>query len=101
MFSKKLRCSLKALEVTMQYPKVQEYEGDFDKPVPNSDIEKVKLYNLNDCGATLKLLELRKSDIDLRLAIEDEYGISALSKDGVNLGMDILKSRYLKTTNKT
>ncbi len=101
MFSKKLRCSLKALEVTMQFPKVQEYEGDFDKPVKVDQIDDAISYNHNDCEATLQLLELKKSDIDLRLAVEDEYGIKALSKDGVNLGMDILKSRYLKATGKS
>lgn len=101
MFSKKLRCSLKALEVTMQYSKVQEYDGDFEKPVPVSDIDKVISYNLNDCGATLQLLNLKKSDIELRISVEDEYKIKALSKDGVNLGMDILKARYLKATGKT
>ncbi len=101
MFSKKLRCSLKALEVTMQYPKVQEYDGDFDKPVPNSEIEKVKLYNINDCGATLQLLELKKSDIDLRLAIEDEYGINVLSYDGVKIGTEVLKKKYLEFSGKT
>ena len=101
MFSKKLRCSLKALEVTMQFPKVQEYEGDFDRPVKVDQINEVISYNLNDCEVALQLLELKKSDIDLRLAVEDEYGIKALSKDGVNLGMDILKSRYLKATGKS
>lgn len=101
MFSKKLRCSLKALEVTMQYSKVQEYEGDFDKPVPNTDIEKVKSYNLNDCWATLQLLNLKKDDINLRLAIEDEYGINALSSDGVKIGTEVLKKKYLEFSNKT
>lgn len=101
MFSKKLRCSLKALEVTMQYSKVQEYDGDFEKPVPISDIDKVISYNLNDCGATLQLLNLKKSDIELRISVEDEYKIKALSKDGVGIGNEILKKKYLEFSNKT
>lgn len=101
MFSKKLRCSLKALEVTMQYSKVQEYDGDFEKPVPVSDIDKVISYNLNDCGATLQLLNLKKSDIELRISVEDEYKIKALSKDGVGIGNEILKKKYLEFSNKT
>jgi hypothetical protein len=32
------------------------------------------------------------------LAIEDEYKIKALNKDGVNLGMEIIKCRYLEET---
>lgn len=101
MFSQKLRCGLKELQVTMQYPKVQEYEGDFNSQVPLNQIDNVISYNINDILSTAKLLELKKSDIELRLSVEDEYKISALSKDGVNLGMEILKARYLTATGKT
>lgn len=101
MFSQKLRCGLKELQVTMQYPTVQEYSGDFNRQVPENEIDEVIKYNINDVMSTVTLLELKKSDIELRLAVEDEYGINALSKDGVNLGMEILKVRYLKETGKT
>lgn len=39
-----------------------------------------------------------KKDIDLRIAIEDEYGVRVLSKDGVNIGMKILTQKYLEKT---
>lgn len=101
MFSNKLRVGLKELQVTMQYPNVQEYEGDFDQFLPENEIDNVLTYNLNDVDSTLELLNRCKKDIDLRLSIEDEYGIKALSKDGVNLGMEILKQRYLAETGLT
>ena len=101
MFSNKLRVGLKELQVTMQYPNVQEYEGDFDQFLPEKEIDNVLIYNLNDVDSTLELLNRCKKDIDLRLSIEDEYGIKALSKDGVNLGMEILKQRYLAETGLT
>ena len=44
---------------------------------------------------------LCENDIKLRLSIEQEYGIEALNKDGVNLGMEILKIKYLEKTGKT
>lgn len=101
MFSQKLRCGLKELQITMQYSTVQEYDGDFNSFVPTSEIDNVIKYNINDVLSTTKLLELKKQDIELRLSVEDEYNINALSKDGVNLGMEILKVRYLKETYKT
>ena len=99
-WSQKLRPSLKALQVTMEYHNVEEYDGDFDKSLPKSEIENVKLYNKNDVDSTEELLNRSKKDIELRLAIEDEYHISALNKDGVNLGMEIIKTRYLQATGK-
>lgn len=99
-WSQKLRPSLKALQVTMEYQNVEEYSGNFEKPLPRSEIENVLLYNKNDVDSTEELLNRSKKDIELRLAIEDEYHISALNKDGVNLGMEIIKTRYLQATNK-
>jgi len=97
-WSQKLRTSLKALQVTMEYHNVEEYDGDFDRPLPKEDYEKLASYNLNDVESTEELLNRSKKDIELRLAIEDEYHISALNKDGVNLGMEIIKHRYLEET---
>lgn len=99
-WSQKLRPSLKALQVTMEYHNVEEYDGDFDRPLPKEDYEKLASYNLNDVESTEELLNRSKKDIELRLAIEDEYHISALNKDGVNLGMEIIKTRYLQATGK-
>ena len=48
--------------------------------------------------STEALLYRCKSDIDLRLAIEDEYGVKVLNKDGVNIGMKIITQKYLEKT---
>jgi hypothetical protein len=98
MFSSKLRIGLKELQVTMQYPNVQEFEGDVSKNVSVYDIDNVKKYNINDIDSTDELLTRLTKDIELRIAIEDEYKIDALNKDGVNLGMEIIKQRYLSET---
>ena len=97
-WSQKLRTSLKALQVTMEYKNVEEYSGNFELPLPREEIPKLLAYNVNDVESTEELLNRSKKDIELRLAIEDEYHISALNKDGVNLGMEILKARYLEET---
>lgn len=98
MFSNKLRVGLKELQVTMEYKNVQEFDGDFKKSLSIDRIDECLAYNLNDVEASCVLLERLKKDIDLRLAIENDYHISALNKDGVNLGMEIIKQRYLAET---
>ena len=99
-WSQKLRVGLKALQVTMEYRNVEEYSGDFERPLPKEEIPNLLAYNINDVESTEELLYRSKKDIDLRIAIEDQYKISALNKDGVNLGMEILKKYYLEATNK-
>ena len=100
MFSKKLRCGLKELQVTMQYPNVQEYDGDFNRNVQDSEIDNIISYNINDVNSTNQLLLLNQKNIDLRIGIHDEYGINAMSIDGVGIGNEILKTKYLQATNK-
>ena len=100
-FSAKNRVGLKELEVTMGFPNVMEYEGDFSKNVPKELKDKVIEYNQNDVLATGELLNLKKNDIELRLKLNEKYKINVLSKDNVNMGMEILKKEYLEKTNKT
>lgn len=101
LFSQKLRVGLKEMQVTMKYSNVQEYDGNFEAPIPEEDIPKMIQYNINDVNSTEELLYRCENDIKLRLNIEKEYGIKALNKDGVNLGMEILKTKYLEKTHKT
>ena len=101
LFSQKLRVGLKEMQVTMKYSNVQEYDGNFEASIPEEDIPKMIQYNINDVNSTEELLYRCENDIKLRLNIEEEYGIKALNKDGVNLGMEILKTKYLEKTHKT
>ena len=98
LYSNKLRVGLKEIQVTMQYKNVQEFVCDWSKPLPVEDFDSMIDYNINDIESTSALLDRCKKDIDLRLAIEDEYGVKVLSKDGVNIGMKILTHKYLEKT---
>ena len=97
-FSQKLRVSLKEMQVTMQYKNVEEFAGDFERPILQDDIPLIVSYNYNDVDSTEELLKRSIKDIELRLGIENEFGINALNKDGVNLGMEIIKTKYLQAT---
>lgn len=101
LYSNKLRVGLKEIQVTMQYPNVQEFVCDWSKPLPLEDFDEMIDYNINDIESTTELLNRCKKDIDLRIAIEDEYGVRVLSKDGVNIGMKILTQKYLEKTGLT
>lgn len=101
LYSNKLRVGLKEIQVTMQYPNVQEFVCDWTKPLPLEDFDSMIDYNINDIESTSELLNRCKKDVDLRIAIEDEYGVRVLSKDGVNIGMKILIQKYLEKTGLT
>lgn len=98
MFSSKLRVGLKEMQLTMHYPNVLEYHGDFDKPLPEDEIEDMIYYNINDVESTEQLLYTldKKGEIDLRLFLEKEYGFNALSMDSVKFGETLLERECSK-----
>lgn len=97
-FSSKLRVGLKSMQVTMHYKNVQEYDGDFEAYLPTYEIDKMIAYNINDVESTEELLNRLKKDVELRLFIQDEYGIDALSMDSVKFGETILAKKYCEAT---
>ena len=101
LYSNKLRVSLKEIQVTMEYPNVQEFICNWEEPLPIEDFDSMIQYNINDIESTTELLNRCKKDIELRIVIEDEYGVRVLSKDGVNIGMKILTQKYLEKTGLT
>ena len=98
LYSNKLRVGLKEMQVTMQYSNVQELNGNFTECLLEKDIDEMIKYNINDVESTIVLLYKCQKDIDLRINIEKEYGIECLSMDGMTLGMEIIKQKYLEKT---
>ena len=98
LFSSKLRVGLKEMQVTMHYNNVEEYSGDFSQFLPDSEIDNMIEYNINDVESTTELLNRLKDDVQLRLFIEQEYGIDALSMDSVKFGETLLLKKYCEET---
>ena len=98
LYSKALRVSLKEMQVTMMYKNVQEFNQNWNSNLRENDIDSMIEYNINDVMSTYELLKRCKDDIQLRLNIEDQYHIHCLSKDGVNIGMQILAEEYMHKT---
>ena len=93
-FSQKLRVGLKTMQVTMHYNNVQEYDGDFDQPLPSDKIDEMIAYNINDVESTTELLNRLKDQVELRLFIEQEHGIDCLSMDSVKMAETFLLEKY-------
>ena len=93
-FSQKLRVGLKIMQVTMHYKNVQEYDGNFDQPLPIAEIDKMIAYNINDVESTTELLNRLEDQIELRLFIEKEHGIDCLSMDSVKMAETFLLEKY-------
>ena len=94
MFSQKLRVGLKTMQVTMHYRNVQEYDGDFNLPIPKDEIDEMIEYNINDVESTTELLNKLKDQVELRLFIEQEHGIDCLSMDSVKMAETFLLEKY-------
>ena len=80
----------------MHYKNVYEYEGDFNQPIPLSEIDNMISYNINDVESTEELLNRLKEQIELRLFIEQEHGIDCLSMDSVKMAETFLLEEYSK-----
>jgi len=101
LYSQALRVSLKEMQVTMHYKNVQEFVVDWSVALAIDKFDDMIAYNINDVMSTNELLERSAKDIALRISIEDEYHIRCLSKDGVGIGTELLKQRYLAKTGQT
>lgn len=98
LYSQALRVSLKEMQVTMMYKNVQEFNCDWELPLATTEIDSMIEYNINDVMSTYELFKRCEKDIKLRIDIENLYNINCLSKDGVNIGMQILAEEYMRKT---
>ena len=96
LYSAKQQKSLKEIEVLLNMDNVQEYELSFDQRISDTEIDDMIAYNINDVEATETLLNKVKDEVALRLVVENEWGIDALSMSGVRFGEDILLKEYKK-----
>lgn len=98
LYSQALRVSLKEMQVTMMYKNVQEFNVDWQLPLAEQEIDEMIDYNINDVMSTYELLKRSEDMIKLRIDIENVYHIDCLSKDNVNMGMQILAEEYMRKT---
>src|SRR6185312_15089104 len=96
--SSALRVSLKHLQVITQWHKVQEFEVDWDAPLPLEDFDKCIEYCINDVELLKHVCKLKKKDFENREKINEITSIDTRSMDGVNIGVALLMQEYTKVT---
>ena len=96
LYSSKQQKSLKEIEILLNMPNVQEFDGNFNSRLLDCEIDDMIAYNVNDVEATETLLKKVKDEIELRLTVESEWGFDALSMSGVRFGEEILLREYRK-----
>lgn len=101
LFSSKLRVGLKEMQMTMHYNNVEEFICNWNSDLEESRFDELERYNINDVDSTEELLNRCKADIDLRVYLLETMNIDCLSKDNVNMGMQILAKQYCKYSGKS
>jgi hypothetical protein len=98
LFSKMQRVGLKELAVNVNFPKIQDLPKHFEDYVQRDEIELIKKYCFNDVAITKYIAQMSKDKLNLRIQIEKEYDIKCLSKDDVNMGVELFKKFYADDT---
>ena len=73
------RSSLKWIQYTMDWPNIQDMPIHHTSSVRASDIPTIVGYCMNDVKSTKQIMNLSKSQIDLRGTLTQEYGIDLYS----------------------
>jgi len=91
--------SLKALEISMNYPNVMEMSVSHTKEnITLEEIPEILLYNLNDVLATYEFYKKSLPKIDLRKSLQKEYGIPCLNWSDSKIGEQLVLKLYCDKT---
>lgn len=91
--------SLKALEISMNYPNVLDMPIDHTNDnIQLSDIDEILDYNLNDVLATKFFYEKSIPKTDLRKQIKNKYGIDCRNYSDSKIGESLLLKLYCDKT---
>lgn len=94
--SSKLRVSLKHLQVKINWPKVQDFEVDWNKDLPEEEFDKCIEYCFNDVGSLKQVVKMKEKDLILRDQIQAKYSLDFRSMDGVKIAENMLCSHIAK-----
>lgn len=92
--------SLKSLEFWMNYHTVQDMPIDHKEEITADKIPIVLVYNKVDVEATLTFYRLCTDQIELRKAIQRDYGLSCINMNNGKIGEQIILKLYCEATGK-
>ena len=92
--------SLKSLEFWMNFAKVQDMPIDHRSEVTAEQIPMILDYNKTDVEATLAFYKTCSDHIELRKAIQRDYGIRCINMNNGKIGEQIILKLYCEATGK-
>lgn len=93
--------SLKALEISMNYPNVMEMPIDHTRDdITLEEIPSILEYNLNDVLATFEFYKKSKQKIDLRQDLNKTYNLNCLNFSDSKIGEQLILKLYCDKTEK-
>lgn len=97
--NKARKTSLKALEISMNYPNVMEMEISHTKEdITLDEVTHILEYNLNDVLATYEFYKRSKDKIDLRKELTRTYNIPCLNWSDSKIGEQLILKLYCDKT---
>lgn len=98
--NKARRTSLKALEISMNYPNVLDMPIDHTRDdITLDDIPDILEYNLNDVLATYEFYKKSTGKVELRNNIKQKYGISCRNFSDSKIGESLILKLYCDKLN--
>lgn len=94
------RSSLKIYGGRLHAPTIQDLPFDPDHVVSPEERKTIRDYCVNDLHTTKLLYNALKKQIDLRVAMSEQYGIDLRSKSDAQIAETIIKSELKKLTGK-
>jgi hypothetical protein len=93
------RCSLKWLQYQMDWFNVEEMPHEHNERVLDKNtLDMIVDYNINDVASTKKVFLLSKKAIELRVQIQNTYGLPCLNYSNTKIGSELLLRLFcLKT----
>jgi hypothetical protein len=103
------RSSLKKCEFQIDYPSVEEMPIHHTvKSLTEEQVQEVCMYRRNDVLATFELLKIfigdtthpiyeKNNQLEMRVSIQEEFGIECLNFSDIKIGDEILKKAYAET----
>lgn len=94
--------SLKALEISMNYPNVMESKiHHTKKDITLEELDEILKYNLNDVLATYEFYKLSKDKIDLRKSLGKQYKIPCINYSDSRIGEELILKLYSNKINQS
>lgn len=95
------RCSLKKLEISMQFPNVQDMPYSHDTEIETEEqVEEILEYNKNDVEATKVFYGKTLDKLELRRGLVRKYGINCMNYSDSKIGEELVLKLYCEHTGK-